>query len=69
MKIGPMTRDELDSAIRNPASLYSVRLEEGLAERIVNDSGIETSVLPLLEFALTELWSRQSGRTLTQLGL
>jgi hypothetical protein len=42
-----------------------MRFEEGLAERIVNDSGIETSVLPLLEFTLTELWNRQGERTLT----
>jgi hypothetical protein len=65
VKIGPMNRDEIDSVIRMPASLHSVRFEEGLAERIVNDSGIQTSVLPLLEFALTELWSRQRERTLT----
>jgi hypothetical protein len=65
VKIGPMNCDELDSVIRTPASLNSVRFEEGLAERILNDAGVEPSVLPLLEFALTELWTRQTEHTLT----
>ena len=65
VKIGPMDREELDSVIQKPASLHSVRFEEGLAERILNDVGVEPRVLPLLEFALTELWTRQTERTLT----
>src|SRR5271166_4639894 len=64
VKIGPMNREELDSVIRRPASLHNVRFEEGLAERILNDAGLEPSTLPLLEFALTELWGRQTERTL-----
>ena len=60
VKIGPMNREELDSVIRRPASLRNVRFEEGLAERILNDAGVEPSTLPLLEFALTELWGRIS---------
>jgi tetratricopeptide (TPR) repeat protein len=60
-----MNRDELDSVIRMPASLHRVRFEEGLAERILTDAGAEPGTLPLLEFALTELWSRQGERTLT----
>lgn len=65
VKIGPMNREELDSVIRKPASLYNVTFEEGLAERILNDAGVEASTLPLLEFALMELWGRQTERTLT----
>jgi tetratricopeptide (TPR) repeat protein len=65
VKIGPMHREELDSVIRRPASLHNVRFDEGLAERILNDAGVEPSSLPLLEFALSELWSRQNERTLT----
>ena len=65
VKIGPMNREELDSVIRRPASLRNVRFEEGLAERILSDAGLEPSTLPLLEFALTELWGRQTERTLT----
>jgi tetratricopeptide (TPR) repeat protein len=65
VKIGPMNREELDSVIRRPASVRNVRFEEGLAERILNEAGVEASTLPLLEFALTELWGRQTERTLT----
>ena len=68
VKIGPMNGQELDSVIRRPASLQNVRFEEGLAERILNDAGVEPSTLPVLEFALTELWGRQTERTLTHSG-
>jgi hypothetical protein len=51
-----------------PASLRNVRFEEGLAERILNDAGVEPSSLPLLEFALAELWERQTEGTLTHAG-
>src|SRR6185312_10297066 len=65
VKIGPMIREELESAIRKPAARRQVRFEDGLAERILSDAGAEPGTLPLLEFALTELWSRQTERTLT----
>src|SRR6201997_4641318 len=68
VKIGPMNREELDSVIRKPASLRNVRFEEGLAERILNDAGVEPSSLPLLEFALAELWERQTEGMLTHAG-
>src|SRR4029077_1479884 len=68
VKIGPMNREELDSVIRMPASLRNVRFEEGLAERILKDAGDEPSSLPLLEFALAELWERQTEGTLTHAG-
>jgi tetratricopeptide (TPR) repeat protein/transcriptional regulator with XRE-family HTH domain len=65
VKIGPMNRQELDAVIEKPASLSGIRFEDGLAERILNDAGAESSSLPLLEFALAELWDRQSERTLS----
>lgn len=65
VKIGPMTRDELESAITKPALRENVIFEESLAERILNDAGAEPGTLPLVEFALTELWGRHSERTLT----
>lgn len=65
VKIGPMNREELDSVIQRPASLRHVTFEDGLAERILNDAGAEPGTLPLLEFALTELWIRQTEHTLT----
>lgn len=65
VKIGPMTRNELESVIQEPASRQHVKFEEGLAERILTDVGAEPGTLPLLEFALTELWGHQNQRTLT----
>jgi hypothetical protein len=44
VKIGPMNREELDSVIRRPTSLHNVRFEEGLAERILNDAGVEERI-------------------------
>jgi hypothetical protein len=60
-----MNREELDSVIRKPALLYNLGFEEGLAERILGDAGAESGTLPLLEFALTELWNRQTEGRLT----
>jgi hypothetical protein len=60
-----MNREELDSVIRKPALLYNLGFEEGLAERILGDAGAESGTLLLLEFALTELWNRQTEGRLT----
>lgn len=65
VKLGPMSREELDSVIQKPASLLGVGFEEGLAERILNDAGAESGALPLLEFALAELWNCQDAGRLT----
>jgi WD40 repeat protein/serine/threonine protein kinase len=65
VKLGPMTRAELARAIESPAGKQGVIFESGLAERILDDVGNEPGNLPLLEFALTLLWDRRSGRRLT----
>ncbi len=65
VKIGPMTREELDSAIRKPALCHGVQFEAGLVERILDDAGREPGTLPLVEFALTELWEKRNGTVLT----
>ena len=63
--LGPMGQAGLEAAIENPARQLGVTLEEGLAERILQDLGQEPGTLPLLEFALTQLWERQQHRQLT----
>ncbi len=63
--LGPMTRAELTQAIEKPANLQGVRFEEKLVDRLLDDVGEEEGSLPLLEFALTELWQHQQQRTLT----
>ncbi len=63
--LGPMTRDELQAAISRPAERQGVTFEDGLLARILDDVGDEPGNLPLLEFALTQLWERQEGGRLT----
>jgi hypothetical protein len=65
LKLGPMTRAELQEAIEIPARLLGVSLERGLTKRILDALGNEPGDLPLLEFALTLLWARQSDHMMT----
>jgi WD40 repeat protein/class 3 adenylate cyclase len=63
--MGPMTQEELREAIEKPAEMQGAAFEPGLVERILDDVGNESGNLPLLEFALTLLWERQSDGWLT----
>jgi KaiC/GvpD/RAD55 family RecA-like ATPase len=63
--LGPLGQAGLEAAIESPARQLGVKLEEGLAERILQDLGQEPGTLPLLEFALTQLWERQQHQRLT----
>jgi len=63
--LGLMSRDELKVAIEQPAKKLGVKLQTHLAERILNDVGQEPGNLPLLEFALTQLWDKQKNDELT----
>jgi hypothetical protein len=65
LKLGPMNRAELKEVIEKPAQKLGVTFEAGLVERILDDVDAEPGILPLLEFALTELWQRRSGKQLT----
>jgi WD40 repeat protein len=65
VKLGPMNEAELREAIEKPAAAQSVSFQPGLVERILKDVAAEPGHLPLLEFALTELWSRRQGALLT----
>jgi WD40 repeat protein len=63
--LGAMTSEELRSAIEKPLQKQQIDIAEGLIERILSDIRKEPGNLPLLEFALTELWAKQSQGTLT----
>lgn len=65
IKIRSMNRDELKDVIEKPASQMGVDFESGLVDRILDEVENQTGNLPLLEFALTELWKQQAGRLLT----
>jgi WD40 repeat protein len=65
LHLGPMTRQELERAIKKPAESLGVEFEHGLAERILDDIGNQPGNLPLLEFTLEQLWKRQENGWLT----
>jgi Trypsin-like peptidase domain len=72
-----LKRDELIAIVRKPVEAVGLRFEEGLVEAIVTDTmevsvatedggqAGRSAVLPLLEFALTELWKRRQEGMLT----
>ena len=66
--IGAMSRDELLSAILQPAALGNWKIQEGLVELMLDEAGGEPGALPLLSHALLETWSRRRGRKLTLSG-
>ncbi len=61
----PMDSEELRDAIEKPALKMKVELEEGLTSKLINDVGNHPGRLPLLEFALALLWSKQKNWYLT----
>ena len=66
--VGPMSRSQLRQAIEGPARRVGLRLEEGLADRILDDAGDDPGTLPLLAHALVETWVRRRGPLLTLAG-
>ena len=65
VNVGAMTRDERRAVIEGPARRVELEFEPGLVNRLLDDVGDEPGNLPLLEFALTELWERREVRRLT----
>ncbi|MFD7660561.1 trypsin-like peptidase domain-containing protein, partial [Actinosynnema sp. NPDC059797] len=64
--VGPLDAEGLRAAITEPVAVVGgVEFEDGLVERILDDAGTEPGRLPLVEFALTELWRGRSGGRLT----
>jgi WD40 repeat protein len=61
----PLSRAELERAIAGPAERGGLILESGLIESIVADVGEQPGALPLMQYALTELFERREGRQLT----
>lgn len=61
----PLIPDELEQAITGPTRRAGLALEAGLTAAIINDIGDQPGMLPLLQYALTELFERREGRKLT----
>ena len=64
--VTPPDRDALERAIVRPAEGVGVSLEPGLASEIIADLEHQPGELPLLQFALTELFARSDGTRLTR---
>jgi len=65
INMGPLRSEEWKTIIEEPASLVGLQLQSGLADRILKDVEAQPDSLPLLEYALTELWKRRQGRVMT----
>ena len=62
----PLTPDELERAIQGPARRVGLKLESGLTSAMIRDVGDQPGALPLLQFALTELFELRKGNLATK---
>ena len=62
----PLSAAELAEAIREPAQGAGAELETGLVTVIVADVAEQPGVLPMLQYALMELFARRDGRLLSK---
>ena len=58
--ISGMSKDELRDAIAKPAETQDYEPSDGLLDAILQDIEAEPNCLPLLEFALQELWENRN---------
>ena len=63
--VPPLTPDELEQAIRGPVERVGVRPEPGLVAEMIADVAHQPGALPLLQYALTELFERRDEDRLT----
>lgn len=61
----PLNAKGLERAIRGPAERVGVTFEQGLVEQIISTMNYQSGALPLLQYALTELFDRREGRMIT----
>jgi WD40 repeat protein len=66
--LGPMNRQELQAAITRPAENAKVSFEPGLVETLLDDVASKPGSLPLLQFALREMWGGLDSRRMTRAG-
>lgn len=61
----PLSEEELEIAIKGPAARVGMVVEPGLIKAIVSDVSSQPGALPLLQYALTELFERRNGNMLS----
>jgi WD40 repeat protein/DNA-binding SARP family transcriptional activator len=59
------SEDDLAAAVERPAGRVGVRFEPGLVSQVVADVRDQPGALPLLQYALTELFAARTGDILT----
>ena len=62
----PLSREELVRAIREPLLRAGVRIENDLVAEIVAEVGEQPGALPLMQYALTELFERRRNGAITR---
>ncbi len=62
--VTPLSPEELEEAICSPASRVGVMLEPGLAADMVAEVSAQPGALPLLQYALTELFEARRDQSL-----
>ena len=65
--VGPMSDENLREAIEGPARLVGVKVEPELLDRMIEEVRNQPGSLPLLEYALLEVWKQRRGDTMTLL--
>lgn len=61
----PLSAEELERAIVEPARRVGVIFEPGLVSKLVGEMNYQSGALPLLQYALTELFDRREGVQIT----
>ena len=61
----PLSADEMREAIIGPAERVGVTVETGLVAAVIADIAEQPGALPLLQYALTEVFERRQGNVLT----
>ena len=58
----PLLPSEFERAISGPVERVGAALEPGLLSELIADVADEPGALPLLQYALTELYERRDGK-------
>jgi DNA-binding SARP family transcriptional activator/WD40 repeat protein len=63
--LSPLTPEELERAIVRPAERSGLQVDRALVPQIAADASEQPGALPLVQYALTELFGRRDGGRLT----
>ncbi|MCB8948358.1 MAG: SUMF1/EgtB/PvdO family nonheme iron enzyme [Ardenticatenaceae bacterium] len=65
VRVTAMNASELHAAIEQPAQAIGLKFEDGLIEALVREIVGEPAALPLLQFALLQLWDHRERNRIT----